>query len=63
MDVLHAAALLERIALIAKLSSKVECRPSEREIAAIWIAEMAGEAMEKLDSADDGLIAKTEVFH
>lgn len=63
MDVLHAAALLERIALIAKLSSKVECRPCEREVAAIWIAEMAGEAMEKLGSVGDDLKKKSDVFH
>jgi len=63
MDVLHAAELLERIALIAKLSSTVECRHSEREVAVIWIAEMADQAMEKLGSADDDSIQKTDVFH
>lgn len=63
MDVLQAAALLERIALIAKLSSKVECRPNEREVAVIWIAEMADEAMETLGSANDDLIKKPDVFH
>lgn len=63
MDVSYAAELLERIALIAKLSSAVECRNKEREVAVVWIAEMADEAMESLTSADDDLVKKADVFH
>jgi len=63
MDVSLAAELLERIALIAKLSSAPECRNKEREVAVVWIAEMADEAMERLASADDDLVKKADVFH
>jgi hypothetical protein len=45
------------------LSSGRECRHKEREVAVIWIAEMAGEAMEKLASNDDDSMKKTDVFH
>lgn len=63
MDVLHAAELLERIALIARLSSTVECHHNDREIAVIWIAEMADQAMETLSSAGDGSMKKEDVLH
>jgi len=63
MNVLSAAEILERIALVAKLSSGRECRHKEREVAVIWIAKMAGEAMEKLASTDDDSMKKTDIFH
>jgi hypothetical protein len=48
MEGLHTAVLLERIALIAKLATNHECDHDEREIVAIWIAEMAVIAKEEL---------------
>ncbi|CAH0194125.1 hypothetical protein SRABI106_01380 [Rahnella aquatilis] len=48
MDFLHTAVLLERISLIAKLSTRVECDAGERELVAIWISEMATAANEEL---------------
>lgn len=50
MDNLHTAVLLERIALIAKLSTCVECDVDERELVSVWISEMA-------ESAKKGLLA------
>lgn len=63
MDFLNAVELLERIALIARLTSAVECRHSEREVAVIWISELADQAIEKLGSADVGLTKKTDIYH
>jgi len=63
MDVLHTAKLLERIALVAKLSTCVECRQNERDVAIIFIAEMASEAMQQLTPSDAELIPKSDVFH
>lgn len=48
MNFLDTAVLLERISLIAKLSTRVECDASEREIVAIWISEMASAANDEL---------------
>jgi hypothetical protein len=48
MEGLYTAVLLERIALIAKLATYHECDHDEREIVAIWIAEMAVIAKEEL---------------
>ncbi len=63
MNVLHTAKLLERIALIAKLSTCVECRQNERDVAIIFIAEMASEAMQQLTPSDAELIPKSDIFH
>lgn len=63
MDVLHTAKLLERIALVAKLSTCVECRQNEREVAIVFIAEMASEAIQQLTSSDGEPIKKPDVFH
>lgn len=48
MEDLHMTVLLERIGLIAKLSTYADCDPDEREIVSIWISEMAATAKEKL---------------
>jgi len=48
MDDLHMAVLLERIGLIAKLSTRVDCDAEEREVVAAWISEMASAANEEL---------------
>ncbi len=48
MDDLHMAVLLERIGLIAKLSTYADCDPDEREVVAIWISEMATAAHDEL---------------
>ncbi|KAB8306370.1 hypothetical protein EH227_20445 [Rouxiella chamberiensis] len=48
MEDLRTAELLERIALIAKLSTCVDCDQDERELVAIWISEMAVVAKEHL---------------
>lgn len=48
MEGLQTAALLERIALIAKLATSTDCDHDERQIVAIWIAEMAVTAKEEL---------------
>ncbi|MCW2106441.1 UNVERIFIED_ORG: hypothetical protein M2402_003623 [Rahnella aquatilis] len=48
MDDLHMVVLLERIGLIAKLSTYADCDPDEREIVAVWISEMAATAKEEL---------------
>lgn len=48
MEELNTAVLLERIALIAKLATFVDCDHDEREIVATWIAEMAVTAKEEL---------------
>ena len=45
---IRTAALLERIALIAKLATSTDCHHDERERVAIWIAEMAVTAKEEL---------------
>ena len=48
MEGLQTAALLARIALIAKLATSTDCDPDERQIVAIWIAEVAVTAKEEL---------------
>jgi hypothetical protein len=48
MDFLHTAVLLERISLIARLSTRVDCDVEEREMVAAWISEMASAANEEL---------------
>ncbi|KQN55200.1 hypothetical protein ASE99_23750 [Serratia sp. Leaf51] len=49
MDFLEeTSVLLERISLIAKLSTRVECDKEERELVAIWISELATAAHEDL---------------
>ena len=48
MDFLQTAVLLERISLIAKLSTRVECDKEERELVAKWISELATAANEEL---------------
>ncbi|MFS7249483.1 hypothetical protein AB6869_19015 [Rahnella rivi] len=48
MEGLQTAALLERIALIAKLATSTDCDHDERGRVAIWIAEMAVTAKEEL---------------
>ncbi|UJD92115.1 hypothetical protein FS594_25560 (plasmid) [Rahnella aquatilis] len=48
MDFLQTAVLLERISLIAKLSTRVDCDEEEREMVAAWISEMASAANEEL---------------
>lgn len=48
MDFLQTAVLLERISLIAKLSTRVECDKDERELVAKWISELATAANEEL---------------
>ena len=48
MDFLHTAVLLERISLIAKLSTRVDCDAEEREMVAAWISEMASAANDEL---------------
>ena len=47
MEGLQTAALLERIALIAKLATSSDCDHDELERVAIWIAEMAVTAKEE----------------
>ncbi|MDR3434663.1 MAG: hypothetical protein P4L95_22645 [Rouxiella aceris] len=48
MDFLQTAVLLERISLIAKLSTRVECSEEEWKLLAEWISEMATAANEEL---------------
>jgi len=48
MEGLYTAALLERIALIAKIATSKDCDHDERERVAIWIAEMAVTAKKEL---------------
>ncbi|MFS7198211.1 hypothetical protein AB6866_22735 [Rahnella inusitata] len=48
MDFLHTAVLLERISLIAKLSTRIDCDAEERELVAAWISEMASTANQEL---------------
>ncbi|WP_431296963.1 hypothetical protein [Rahnella sp. PAMC 25559] len=48
MEGLQTAALLERIALIAKLATSTDCHHDELERVAIWIAEMAVTAKKDL---------------
>ncbi|WP_083812207.1 hypothetical protein [Rahnella aceris] len=48
MDFLQTAVLLERISLIAKLSTRVDCDEEEREMVAAWISEMASAANDEL---------------
>ena len=48
MEGLQTAALLERIALIAKLATSTDCHHDERERVSIWIAEMAVTAKKEL---------------
>ena len=48
MEGLQTAALLERIALIAKLATSTDCDHVELERVDIWIAEMAVTAKEEL---------------
>ncbi|MBS0969133.1 hypothetical protein JK232_09515 [Nissabacter archeti] len=48
IDVLQQAEVLERIALVAKITTHENCENRDRAVAMLWIAELAERALEQL---------------